>query len=547
MVAPRQLLCHCLLLAGALAAPIAAQGDAASRLEPEPSHLALLDMDGDGGIDLVQVNGASLRWRARDGSERTATLPGEASLWSVADADGDGRDELLALVDGESLQALRMGPEPSWQVLLPELGARNRIPRGHRSADLVSDVNGDGLADLIVPLGDRVRLWFGDGTQFVAGPELRMSSSLELDVGGTPGRRNLLARVSRTMRIPALRMRDLSGDGRPDLLLQDGQGIFQYVASEQGLPMEPTAEVDLAKFEERLPELQFDAGNIAGLARQGVWEEWADLNLDGADDLVVLAGGTVIIYLGGEQGLDLRRPRDQLPTAGNVLYAFAAPVDNDDIPDLVLLRIEDVSLARALTWVLFSFSVDFDLLAYEGLGNGRFRKRPMPQSKSLEVKSPSLLDLFKGRDAADELRRTIVRLADFDGDGIQTDLVLLEPDGRLRGWEGLVTDPSVLEQAGDRFLRDLLKRKKVLDIDADTLVGWLLGRASLLVQMAEQREPAFVRPAPKGWALPQAMAVRDFDGDGREEVLVLRRRKASEEGVSRRRLEGYVYDPDGAQ
>ena len=531
-----------LLLAAAGAAALPAQ-NGFRVIEPEPGHLALFDLDGDGGTDLVQVRG-----REPAGADQRASMPGEAGLWAVADADGDGLDELLLLVDGDSLQRLRYDQEGlRWEVLLPELGARGRIPRGHRPAELISDADGDGVADLVVPLGDRVRLWFGSAAGFVSGPELRMSTSLRLEVGGQPGRRALLGRVSRPLRLPAIRMRDLSGDGRPDLLLQDGQGIFQYIAGEDGLPPDPTTEVDLARFEERLPELQLDVGNLASLSQQGVWEEWADLNLDGADDLIVLAGGTVIVYLGGEQGLDLRRPRDQLPTAGNVLYAYAVPVDNDDIPDLVLLRVEDVSLARMLTWTVFSFTLDFDLLAYEGLGNGRFRKRPMPQSKSLAVKSPSLKNLYAGRDAADELRRTIVRLADFDGDGVQSDLVLLEPDGRLRGWRGLVRDPAMLGETGSLFLRDLLRGGKSLELDADKLVGWLFGRASVLLDLAESTKPSFTRPAPEGWALPQAMAVRDFDGDGREEVLVLRRRKATEEGVDRRRLEGYVYDPDGRQ
>ncbi len=516
------------------------------RLEPEPTHLAILDLDGDGGADLVRVRKGALAWSGADGVEREIPLPGEAGLWSVVDLDGDGRDEFATLVDGESLQVLAVGEDGvfAWQVVVPELGAGGLLPRGHRPCELMRDVDGDGRADLIVPMADRVRLWFGGADGLVAGPELRTSSALGLAVDRRPGRRDLLGRVSRTLRLPPLAMRDLSGDGRPDLLLQDGKGIFQYIAGPEGLPLEPSAEVDLGRFEEKVPPPRFDAGNVAGLAKQGVWEHWADLDQDGADDLVVLAGGTVIIYLGGEAGLDLRRPRDQLPTAGNVLYAFTAKVDADDYPDLVLLRVEDVSLARMLTWIVFSFSVDFDLLAYEGLGNGRFRKRPMPQSKSLELKSPSLLDLFRGRDAADALRRTVARLADFDGDGRATDLVLLDPDGRLRGWRGLVEDPAVLERAGDRFLRDLLQREKVLDLDVDTLIGWLLGRASLLVQLAESRPPDFERPAPEGWELPQTLAVADFDGDGRDEVLVLRRRRPTEEGVERRRLEGYVHDPD---
>lgn len=513
-------------------------------IEPEPDHLALFDLDGDGGIDMVGVDGPRLRWRLAGGEEQSALIPGESALWCVAVAGADRRAGLLALVDGESLQLLELGEAgPAWRLLHEGLGGRGLLPHGHRPAEIVRDVDGDGLLDLLVPLGDRVRLWFGDGAGFQPGPELSMSSALAYDVGGAQGRRQLLGRVSRTLKVPILSMRDLSGDGRPDLLVQDGKGIYQYVAGAEGLPLEPTAQVDLGVFEERLPAFKFDARNISSLARLGVWEQWSDLNLDGADDLLVLAGGNVLIYLGGEHGLDLRRPRDQLPVSGNVLYAFAVPIDGDETPDLVLLRIEDVSLARALTWWLFSFSVDLELLVYQGLGTGRFAKRPLPQSKTIELKVPSLRNLMESRDVADELRRTIARLADFDGDGRRTDLVVLDPDGRLRGWLDLVPDPTVLEQAGGRFLQDLLAQDRTLDVDAETLVGWILGRASLLVRMAGARSPSFEQQAPPDWLLPQALAVRDFDGDGRDEVLVLRRQKPGEDGVERRRLEGYLYDP----
>ncbi|RMH01205.1 MAG: VCBS repeat-containing protein [Planctomycetota bacterium] len=528
------------------AVPQAAEtGSSPVLLEPEPAHLALPDLDRDGRADLLDIARGEIHWPDGPPTSQRVRLPGEATFWTVADGDGDGFDDLLALVDGESLQVLRPGPdELVWETLLDGLGAGGRQPRGYRPARILRDIDGDGRPDLLVPAGERVRLWFGtEAGGFRAGPELRLGGALRLELGRAGRRSDLLGRVGRTLSVPSLRMRDISGDRRPDLVVQDGQKIFQYVAGPTGLPLEPTTEVDLARFEARLPALRFDPGNIAGLSRQSVWEHWADLNLDGAEDMVVLAGGTVVVYLGGDDGLDLRRPRDQLPTAGNVLYAFTARVDEDDLPDLVLLRIEDVSLARALTWVVFRFSVEIDLLAYEGLGNGRFGKRPMPQSRTLKVESPSLLDLFRGRDAADELRRTVVRLADFDGDGRRTDLVVLDPEGRLRCWRDRVPDRRALDEAGSAFLRDLLRRRRTLDLDADTLVRWLLGRASLLVETAEQTPPDFVRPAPPDWRLPQAMAARDFDGDGRDELLVLHRRKG-EGREARRALVGFFCDPD---
>ena len=551
-----------ILAALLLALPDAPQGAAPGeprmtpvRIDPAPGHLALADLDGDGIREWLRVNQENillLEWGGGLPSrELRAVIPGQASLWTVADPFREGRDAFLALVDGRELWRLELregegGEALGWSgPLLEDLGDPGRLPRGARRADFLRDLDGDGWTDLVVPLADRMRLFFGGPEGFSEGRDLDVAAELEMDTGSP--RSGLLRRVTRRLRVPRLNMRDLSGDGRPDLLItEEGRIIRQYIAGPEGLPLEPTTTVDLRRFEELLGAFRIDAGNVAGLSRYNVAEEWSDLDRDGALDLIVLVGGTVVVYMGGEQGIDLRRVRDQYPVAGNVLYALATPIDNDPYPDLVIIKVQDVSLAKLLTMFVTSSSLEVDVLAFRGRGNGRFEKRPMPLSRKLEVDIPSVRELLSTRDQGDSLRRTVVRLADFDGDGRWTDLAVLDEFGELRGYAGVVRDPSVLDGHTQRFIRQLLTARGSLDLNIRTATEWLLGRASLAISLTHGRKPLFRVPAPEGWSAPHAMTALDLDGDGRHEVLVLRREIYEDpaEGRNRKRLLGYMLDPE---
>ncbi|MFQ5749041.1 MAG: FG-GAP repeat domain-containing protein [Planctomycetota bacterium] len=514
------------------------------RFETVPNHLALVDLDGDGTREMVQVRGAQLTVEMPDETIQEGVIPGSATLWTIADLEGNGEEAFLALVDGKELRRCRLlEGECRWNdILLQNVGAT--IPRGVQPARFARDLDGDGRIDLLVPFGDKVRIFFRTGQGFRQGPDLGVVSRLELQLG-MPGQR-MLARARRLLSVPAIEMRDISGDGRPDLLISQGQEIRQFVSDEQGLPARPTVTVELKKWADKLPEIRFDPSNLGSLTRTKLWvfEEWADLDQDGALDLILLWGGKVLIYMGGPSGVRLSRPHDQVSASGNILYALAIPVDSDPYPDLVLVRVENISLARALTALVFSFSLKVDILAYKGLGNGRFSKRPMPETKKLEIDSPSLLKLGGQKEEADALRRTVVRIGDLDGDGRPTDLIVLDEKGGLSAWSGVIPDRRVLDEASHLFLRELLKKNKVVELDLATLAGWLFGRPTLLLSKTRGRTPLFQLPPPADWFVPQAMTVSDLDGDGRDEILMFRRTWRVQED-SRRHLVGFLVDPDG--
>jgi len=514
------------------------------QFETVPNHLALVDLDGDGKRETVQVRGAQLTVEMPDGTIREGVIPGSATLWTIADLEGDGKEAFLALVDGKELRRCQiLDEECRWNdVLLQDVGAT--IPRGVQPARFARDLDGDGRIDLLVPFGDKVRIFFGTAGGFRQGPDLGVVSRLDLQLG-KPGQR-MLGRARRVLSVPAIEMRDISGDGRPDLLISQGQEIRQFVSDDQGLPARPTVTVELKKWADKLPEIRFDPSNLGSLTRTKLWvfEEWADLDQDGALDLILLWGGKVLIYMGGPAGVRLARPHDQVSASGNILYAMAIPVDADPYPDLVLVRVENISLARALTALVFSFSLKVDILAYKGLGNGRFSKRPMPETKKLEIDSPSLLNLGSQKEDADALRRTVVRIGDLDGDGRRTDLIVLDEKGTLSAWSGVIPDRRILDEASHLFLRDLLKKNKVVQLDLATLAGWLFGRPTLLLSKTRGRTPVFRIPPPAGWNVPQAMTVSDLDGDGRDEILMFRRTWRTPQDP-RRHLVGFLVDPDG--
>ncbi|MHC4838292.1 MAG: hypothetical protein ACYTF3_08945, partial [Planctomycetota bacterium] len=240
--------------------------------------------------------------------------------------------------------------------------------------------------------------------------------------------------------------------------------------------------------------------------------------------------------------IDLDRPGQILKLRGNVLYVYPARIDEDDIPDLVLVRIEDLGIGKILRAALFSLEIDFDFLVFRGRGNGRFQTRPF-RERSATLKGGSLLSIYQDeKEELSTLRQRLVRTCDLDGDGLRSDLVTLDEDGKLRLWRDLVSDESVLSGAIERFLQDALSGEGAFDIDVATLTQWTLGRTSAMVSMTRGLVPDMVVDLEEGWSAPHAMTIRDLDGDGLDEVLALRLQRPPPDSGEKARLVGFVVD-----
>lgn len=478
-------------------------------------HMAIASLDGSQIGHMVAIDKRVVRLLGNEESQ-TMELPGEATLWTMADLDGNGLEELLVLVDGKELRRLKL-VEEGFVLSEPLIeGLRGVPPRGCHSGSFLRDLNQDGLPDLLLPMGDRLQLWMGDGTTFQPGPDLGSISRLELRTES-----GLLGKVGRKIVVPQLFPEDISGDGKPDITVSDGLQIRQFVLGAEGFPSDPTRSLDLSQFRADLDEFGVDLGNLTSSIRFMVQDKWADLNGDGAMDLLILADGRIRVFLGGEDGVDLAQERTRLKVRGNVFYIYPARIDADDIPDLVLVRVEDLGIGKLLRAALFSWEIEFDFLVFKGKGDGDFEKRPF-RERSANLKGDSLVTVYKGeKDQFDSLRQKVVRMCDYDGDGIRTDLVTLGAGGRLQVWFGLVSDESVLHGAIENFLQQTLAGDGDLDVGISTLTQWTLGRTSAMTSMTHGREPDLdIRL--ENWAEPHALTIRDMDGDGREEVLAVR-------------------------
>ncbi|WJH36337.1 VCBS repeat-containing protein [Paenibacillus sp. CC-CFT747] len=257
---------------------------------PYRAYPALADLDGDGRVDLItgSADGTLAVYRglgSRPAAYADQPLPegltppdafgpaeplqlagggplaaGAYTAPTVLDANGDGRpDLLLGNERGDLLLALGEGGlRFSAPVPVQAGGQPARV--GAYAAPAVGDVDGDGIPDLVVGDADGiVRVYRG--------------------LAGRPGAFGAPEEAARIRgRFAAPSLRDLNGDGRPDLAVGGSEGDVQVFVRESGgwAKRDPLGGDNLNQM-----------GTPALVGGHNSVPLWYDINHDGKDDLIV--------------------------------------------------------------------------------------------------------------------------------------------------------------------------------------------------------------------------------------------------------------------
>lgn len=404
------------------------------------------DVDGDGRIELVlasrERSGEALRLEVvslgstGERSRSTHRLPGRAAWWDAGHglwrADAEGLVDVL----GGARVLSRATPLPARGEARPAL------------ASMVSDLDGDGTAELIFVARDEVIVASTSGTLYgvvPAAPHTELSTHQE--AGGQVLRTTLVS--------PAVVLADMDGDAVLDVLVVDEEVARVHRAAAGGVAAQGR---ELA-----LPRTLTEGSTIGadGKGTEVTSVHWADLTGDGRADLLVhrvvasgkLTGNDAEVHLFANQGGALGPPQ-VVETGASSRDAFLVDFDADGDLDVLLpqVRVDVGSLAQAV--FERSMDVQLTLLPNEGGRLGTPRKLG---------------------DLAYPLEGTAVAWSlfeDLDGDGLPD--LALALDGQLRVYPGdgqrLASRPSV-EVALGRPATNLWARDLTGD-GAPELIAW---------------------------------------------------------------------------
>jgi hypothetical protein len=451
----------------------------------------LRDVDGDGREDLVLATrrvtrrGDSRHLRVhlrREGDpafaadpDATWELDEAVTAFAAGDVDAAPGAEIVLFTAAAVYAWKPRAPEGQQFVRLLEASFLFQLPDAKEAFPFegaVSDVDGDGLDDLVIPEPEGYRIALQrrgkDGTRFDPPSVLVVpEEAAESEAGDTLASRRLRARAARRQlkialqvgggdgrpsgdllsieeRIPSGHLADFDGDGRKDVLAQTGKQLHVWRQGPDGrFAAQPDLSLDLPVPADRKRRL--DVSYSA---------QTADLDGDRRTDCVLFAGDKnsddvrtqVLVFTQAKnaEGAPPLFPADGLPRQLLVIAGFAGTprlvdVDGDGRKDLTAgsMRLDALDAVSAAA----KGTLDAELYVYRNQG-GSFSRTP-DLSFPLSIRAEGLR---RGRESL------IARfVGDVTGDGVR-DLLLRDEPGRLRlhmirrSGEGLTVVPQPLSE-----------------------------------------------------------------------------------------------------
>lgn len=545
---------HQLLLSLALAC--ATEEPAAPRLLAEAvvpfavADFRVVELGGASGMEVLFIGAAgevrswSLPREPKADGFRGSLQLAQPSRSVLALTPSDGRTALpdLHVLDDRGVRTHPLQADGSHAKDAVELTTRLRLSLRTgipRFAPFAPDIDRDGLPELVAPRGGKLEIWkrpvaTGEGK----GEYARLAS---VRIATTRGRKSGAALASDVLesvvRIPSLRLLDQNGDGKDDIWVEEGeQRAWHIVSADSRIPEEPTRTLDLSLFRDTSSESGgLQPGRVlAGLDQASL--QARDLDLDGVVDFVIAHRRKVWVFPGTKSGPQFEQPSAILKSADDATLILLVPLDDDERPDLLVLRVVVPGVGTLIRGLVSEWEVQMDALAYQNTGGCQFGKEPYQRS-SIVFRLPPILDVVRDPEkilarfetAGQDVRQPVE--GDWNGDG-RMDVAVLDgpddaPESRIDLWSA--AEGSVLgAQDDERLLRRLLFEEQDKTWDLDRAVEWLssFGQGRLR-DSTQGRAPGWSADLPdRGeWRVHVAQAA-DLDGDGRQELLLVRKSRS---------------------
>lgn len=405
-------------------------------------------------------------------------------------------------------------------------------------ADMVQDVNNDGRPDLVLPSARACELWQNDGIQPASAsaekpsrwPAWHKAATVAVDLSSSNvhASAELSDVLSSSFTIPSLTTRDVNGDGRPDLLVVEGEHRSFHLQREDGsFAPQPDVTLDLSIFRDSTEKADVRPGHTLAVDSSASYQS-RDLDGDGIPDYVIAHRRKVWVFKGGSAGPQFQSPSAILKAADDVTALQLARLDQDAYPDLLLVKVQVPTIATLVRGVFGEWDVDVSASGYLNLGGKGFETSPSKKSE-ITLRLPSILSLLKQPEkilkrfegVRDRFRQSV--WGDFDGSGTKDVALVSSDSSALELW--LVRDAGAANAKafdGEEMLRTLLFEDENKVWDIDRVVLWLGDLAERRTALLTGGRPADARIALRDKAAAQLVALEcaDVDGDGREELLL---------------------------
>lgn len=442
------------------------------RLPAATESLLVADLNGDGLQELIAVIDSRLQiyFQTESGFDfsdesNKIEFPEQSIGWDLSTRYSTaGSTSIIALIDGKEVLAWQVSEQTIQPPISVKAGLNGYLSKGVNRLHFSRDINGDNIEDFLIPGAGVINLHISDGSRdgshFNYQPGLSVRSELRLRTNLHED--NLERRTGQSIRIPMMELRDVNSDGFDDLISRTEEALNVFIADNTSVayfPNQPSYSLDLLEIQQRLGEFDIDNldfSNLTGLLSLTHEEILDDVDGDGIDDLLLREGTKVSLFVGSKEGMNFSQPRQVLRSGGNILSTFLQDENDDGLKDLWLWRVESISVGDIFVWLALSGSIAIEAFIYPNDGES-FARRPS-RKVTIDLKFPSVISLASTfRDIEKELKESssdekiYSSVADLDANPSAQDLLLMI-NNQLKIFLNSIQSATLPEEEAELFL-----------------------------------------------------------------------------------------------